>query len=41
VFENPMSMNLGDATAQFSIDVFPTGLEANLTLNSLAVESNS
>jgi hypothetical protein len=32
VFENPMSMNLGDATAQFSIDVFPTGLEANLNI---------
>jgi hypothetical protein len=40
VFENPMSINLGNAIAQFSIDAFPTGIEANLNLNSVSIESN-
>jgi hypothetical protein len=33
-----MTMDLGDVIARFSIDVFPTGLESNLALNSVSVE---
>jgi hypothetical protein len=38
VFENPMSINLGNAIEEITQDIFPTGLEASLILNSVSVE---